>query len=158
MYRSYIARGAMFFLDGVPDRFGTVGERPASWFDKVEFVRMAPIPGAGFGPGIYFYTKRGAPQEFLHTDALGMISTRIIGYSLIRKFYSPQYDDQSLRSEKKDFRSTLYWNPIVRTDSTGVTNVSFYNSDQTGEVQVVVEGITSDGKLCRGLCRYNVTH
>jgi len=58
---------------------------------------------------------------------------------------------------KDDFRNTLYWNPIVKTDSTGVANVAFYNSDQTGEVQVVVEGITADGKLCRGLCRYTVT-
>jgi len=156
MYRNFSEKGAQIFLDGVPDVFGTVGERPASWFDKVEFLYTASIPEGGFGPGIFFYTKRGSPQEYTHTDALGMISARVIGYSLIRKFYSPQYDNQSLHSEKKDFRSTLYWNPIVRTDSTGVANVSFYNSDQTGEVQVVVEGVTADGKLCRGLCKYNV--
>jgi len=59
---------------------------------------------------------------------------------------------------KNDFRSTLYWNPIVRTDSLGKASISFYNSDQTGEVQVVVEGITSDGKLCRGTGKYTVAH
>ena len=59
---------------------------------------------------------------------------------------------------KNDFRSTIYWNPIVRTDSTGVAQVSFFNSDETGNVQIVVEGITADGKLCRGLGSYMVKH
>jgi len=50
----------------------------------------------------------------------------------------------------------LYWNPVVRTDSTGLAQVSFFNSDETGNMQVVVEGITVNGKLCRGLSTYVV--
>jgi len=38
----------------------------------------------------------------------------------------------------------------------GLANVAFYNSDQAGDVQVVVEGVTANGKLCRGLCKYKV--
>lgn len=156
MFRSYSAKGAQIFLDGVPDLFGTVGERPTSWFDRVEFVRMAPIPGAGFGPGIFFYTKRGSPNEKPEW-ALGITATKLVGYSVIRNFYSPVYDGhEDQKNIKIDFRSLLYWNPNVNTDVEGLAWVSFYNSDQTGKVQVVAEGITKDGKLCRGIFNYNV--
>ena len=156
-YRSFSRREAQLFLDGMPIRYPEfVTSLPASWFDKVEFVRMAPIPGKGIGPGIYFYTKRGAPNEKPEW-ASGITATKLVGYSVIRSFYNPVYDgSEGKKNNKKDLRNTLYWNPIVRTDSKGVAEVRFYNSDQTGEVRVVVEGVTSDGKLCRGVGKYKV--
>jgi hypothetical protein len=159
MYRSWCNQereGVKFFLDGVPDITGIVASSPASWYDKIEFVRMAPIPGAGFGRGIYFYTKRGAPNE-KPTWASGITATKLVGYSVIRNFYSPVYDgSEDKKNNKNDFRSTLYWNPLVETDEDGTGWVSYYNSDLDGEVQVVVEGVTKDGKLCRGEFKYNV--
>jgi hypothetical protein len=154
IYRSFGQHGAKFFLDGFPD-FGRIGDMPTSSFDKVEFVKMAPIPG-GFGPGIYFWTKRGARNE-KPTWASGITETKLVGYSVIRNFYSPVYDgSEDMKSKKKDFRSTLYWNPLVQTDEDGNGWVSFYNSDLVGEVQVVVEGVTKEGKLCRGVFKYDV--
>jgi hypothetical protein len=159
--RSYQAHSENFnipiqhYLDGVPVDPEFIYGKPQSWFDKVEFLKMAPGKN-GFGPGIYFYTKRGAPNEKPEW-ASGITSTKLVGYSVIRSFYSPVYDgSEDKKNNKKDFRSTLYWNPIVRTDSNGFKEVSFYNSDQTGEVQVVVEGVTADGKLCRGVGKYKV--
>jgi hypothetical protein len=155
MFRSFVEHEAKFFLDGFPALMD-VGSLPTSWFDKVEFVRMAPVPGAGFRRGIYFYTKRGAPNE-KPTWASGITSTKLVGYSVIRNFYSPVYDGSDEKKNKKnDFRNTLYWNPLVETDEDGAGWVSYYNSDLDGEVQVVVEGVTKDGKLCRGVFKYNV--
>ncbi len=149
---------AMLYLDAVPVDFELLSTFSSKTFDKIEILKFAPMAGSkGAGGAIFFYTKRGEKFVNAPTDALGMKSTRIIGYSVIRKFYAPNYESQQPAEMKNDFRSTLYWNPIVRTDSLGRTNVSFFNSDQPGEVQVVVEGITSDGKLCRGVSRYNVT-
>jgi hypothetical protein len=147
---------AILYLNSAPANAEEISSMPTSSFDKIEVLKYAPMTSCATCGAIFFYTKRGAKFENVSTDDLGMKSAMITGYSLIRKFYSPQYEVQSVPSDKKDFRSTLYWNPIVRTDATGVANVAFYNSDQTGEVQIVVEGITSDGKLCRGLCKYNV--
>ena len=146
---------AQFYLDGVPVDREFIASMPVGIFDKVEVVKIGGFMKGG-GPGVFFYLKRGMKQQYTHADAIGMKSSMVIGYSVIRKFYSPQYTSRPKTNEKEDFRSTLYWNPIVRTDSTGVANVSFYNSDQTGDVQVVVEGITADGKLCRGLGKYKV--
>jgi hypothetical protein len=153
MFRSWTVEGvgAKIYLNGFPDVSNLVPSTPASWFDKVEFVRYY-----NGGRSIFFYTKRGAPNE-KPTWASGITSTKLVGYSVIRSFYSPVYDgSEDKKNNKKDFRSTLFWNPIVRTDSKGIAGVSFYNSDQTGDVDIVVEGVTADGKLCRGVGKYKV--
>ena len=155
----YRGKSLMLFLNGTPADYNLIKHFPSQAFDKVELIKMGSFAGVNYSGGIlYFYTKRG--EKFVNgpTDALGMKSSRIIGYSVIRKFYAPNYESQQPAEIKNDFRSTIYWNPIIRTDSLGRANVSFFNSDHPGEVQVVVEGITSDGKLCRGLSRYNVSH
>lgn len=154
--RRFMGRNPQYFLDGSPVDAAFIADKPASWFDKVEAVTMAPTSG-GIGPGLYFYSKRGA-QQYFQSDVFGMKSYMILGYSVTRKFYAPEYENRDLPAERKDFRSTLYWNPVVRTDSTGVAQVSFYNSDEPGNMQVVVEGVTADGKLCRGVARYKVSY
>jgi len=147
----------LIYLDGIPADYQLLSTFSSQTFDKVEFIRSGIEVGVNYPGGIlYFYTKRGVKFENKPTDGLGMKSARVIGYSVIRQFYSPSYESNLQPEMKNDFRSTIYWNPIVRTDSLGRAAVSFYNSDQTGEVQVIVEGITSDGKLCRGVAKYNV--
>lgn len=39
-------------------------------------------------------------------------------------------------------RSTLYWNPDVRTDENGFASLSFYTADNTGKFRIVVDGTT----------------
>lgn len=147
---------AQFYLNGAPVDRDFLESLPVNGFDKVEVLKFSPLIKGG-GPGVFFYLKRGAPQ-YVPADVFGMKSYAIIGYSVIREFYSPEYETKEIPNERKDFRSTLYWNPIVRTDSTGVAQVLFNNSDEAGNMQVVVEGVTADGKLCRGVCRYNVSY
>ncbi len=156
---SFYYRGspATTYLDGFPVDYMHLSTYPCSSFDKIELLKFNPQGGWLRGGGaIHFYTKRG--QKFVNapTDAVGMKSAKIYGYSVIRKFYAPQYESKIPPDRKNDFRGTLYWDPILRTDSTGVANVSFYNSDQTGDVDIVVEGVTADGKLCRGVGKYKV--
>ena len=160
--KSFYIRGnqksALLLLDGVPIDGDFIVSIPVGSFDKIEVVKFAPMLGSkGINGAIFFYLKRGAKQTTINPDALGMKSAQVIGYSVMRKFYVPNYKSQLPKEKKDDFRSTLYWNPIVRTDSLGLAKVAFYNSDQTGDVQVIVEGVTADGKLCRGVGKYKVT-
>lgn len=150
---------AKLYLDGIPVDFELISTFSASSFDKIEILRNGSIAGAsGAGGAVFFYTKRGQKFENVAKDKIGMKSSRIVGYSVIRKFYSPNYESGPAAEMKNDFRSTLYWNPIVRTDANGKASVGFYNSDENGEFDVVVEGLTSDGKLCRGIGKYRVKH
>jgi hypothetical protein len=156
LYRSFMQREAKFFIDGVFDRFGLIEDVTATSVDKVEFLRMTYRPGFGYGPGIFVYLKRGNPYENIEYSP-GIRPATLTGFSVIRKYYSPNYDEKdNKQNEKNDFRSSLYWNPVLTTDSEGVTWVSFYNSDQLGDVQVVVEGVTKEGKICRGVYKYTV--
>ncbi|HLN73558.1 MAG TPA: hypothetical protein VK205_09705, partial [Prolixibacteraceae bacterium] len=156
LYRLWSNRpgGCAVFVDGFPDYSGVLGSVPSSWIDKVELVRMAWRPHEGYGPAAYFYLKRGIINEEKEYSP-GIRPVNLIGFSVVRNYYSPQYDGTA-NNEKSDFRSSLYWNPAIETDSEGLTWVSFYNSDQTGEVKIVVEGITKDGKICRGVYKYTV--
>lgn len=44
---------------------------------------------------------------------------------------------------KPDFRSTLYWNPEVRTDKNGKARISFFVTDDIGKVKVRVRGLAA---------------
>ena len=147
-------RGPVYVLDGsVVDR-DLISDIPAGKFEKVEIIKNGVPYGNPDGGAVCFFTKKGA---FTRTpNSIGMKSSTIIGYSVIRKFYSPSYETQQQSQIKDDFRNTLYWNPVVRTDSTGSAQVSFYNSDQAGDVIIVAEGIDATGKLCRGTSQYKV--
>ena len=64
-----------------------------------------------------------------------------------RKFYSPVYDsEEQINSTIPDFRTALYWNPSVNTDTHGKSDLSFYTSDKPGQYIGIIEGITADGK------------
>ncbi|MEQ9168585.1 MAG: hypothetical protein RLO12_20170 [Fulvivirga sp.] len=43
------------------------------------------------------------------------------------------------------FRSTIYWNPAVSVNESGTGEVEFYLSDDVGEMQIYLEGITKEG-------------
>jgi len=64
-----------------------------------------------------------------------------------KEFYVPAYDKPEVRNDSTpDLRTTIYWNPVIRTDIEGKAKVSFYTADNTGAYSYVLEGI-GDNKL-----------
>lgn len=45
-----------------------------------------------------------------------------------------------------DFRSTVYWNPSVKTITAGKASFSFYTTDDTGPLIIKILGMTADGR------------
>jgi len=45
-----------------------------------------------------------------------------------------------------DLRSTLYWNPILKTDFRGYNEITFMTSDDVGPMKIKVQGVTNDGR------------
>jgi hypothetical protein len=156
------ARGdaVKIYLDGIEDRIGLTRDLPMQMFDKVEYVRMGITAGINYKGGIlFFYTKRGMKNEKpAYVKSQGMEGLQVVGYSVSRKFYTPEYDLPEEPEIKEDIRNTIYWNPLVMTDSTGIAIETFYQSDESGEMKIVVEGLTTDGKLCRGIGNYTVKY
>ena len=90
------------------------------------------------------YTKTGPADT--GKGASNFQAIKVLGYSPSARFRSPGYEDANIDLTKADYRSTLYWNANVKTDSkTGVGSISFFASDLSGRYRVVVEGITQGG-------------
>ncbi len=67
-------------------------------------------------------------------------------------FFSPDYSLPVVKESRiPDSRNTLYWDPRLRTDSTGRAVVEFFTSDEPGEYEILVEGFTPDGIFGRGM-------
>ena len=82
--------------------------------------------------------RRGKP--------LSMATIHQQGWKPDIKFYSPQYTDKNQKT-RPDHRTTLYWNPKVKTDANGHATVRFYASDISKRYLVTLEGVGNDGTL-----------
>lgn len=70
-----------------------------------------------------------------------------LGYQLPAEFYSPKYDTKEKKDSKApDLRTTLFWQPRLEVDGTGRASFSFYNSDQTKDYLMVIEGVSDNGQ------------
>jgi hypothetical protein len=120
---------------------------------KVEVVstNMALISMLG-GPSIVITTKIGAYSR-RYEPSISSISPQ--GFNNTKEFYSPKYKNDGQDTPILDLRSTIYWNPSVKT-SGGKGKFDFFNADSKGSYRVVVEGINSDGYLGRQVYRYVV--
>lgn len=112
--------------------------------------RTNPLYGSQGAFGILsFYTKKGISDDGAK-DPKNFYTVKIQGYSTSNPFRSPDYENAGVKDTKIDYRSTLYWNPNVKTDiRTGTVTFSFFASDLSGRYHVVVEGVTHLGKPLR---------
>jgi hypothetical protein len=114
----------------------------------------AAIFGANGANGVIaFYTKEGKnyipPRE-------GIYKFTNIGFKGTREFYSPQYDIQKPEHAKPDERVTIFWDPLILTDSTGHATVSFYNHDLETEITGIIEGLSNNGLPGHLIFKYKV--
>ena len=104
--------------------------------------------GGGSGGAIAIYTKRGGSKGG-NLNSKGMENTVLGGYSVFKEFYNPNYDKPTANFES-DNRTTLYWNPYVLTNKRSPrVRIEYYNNDSSKKLQIVLEGINSNGKLAR---------
>jgi uncharacterized protein YfaS (alpha-2-macroglobulin family) len=73
-----------------------------------------------------------------------LLITDVDGYYESRTFYSPTYHTDKERN-RKDARTTIFWEPQVTTNAEGKATVSYYNADPKTRIKVSVQGITNKG-------------
>jgi hypothetical protein len=63
-------------------------------------------------------------------------------------FIAPDYtaSDKQL-SRVPDFRNTLYWNPLVKTNNSGKAYIEFWTCDIKSDYVICIQGVTSDGRI-----------
>jgi hypothetical protein len=121
------------------------------------FPRACGMPGTPVtGNVIAIYTHAGKGLHGVKAP-VGISKLTMPVFSKPREFYTPRYEQLKAEDwEKPDLRSLVHWNPKLKTDSVGKSNLSFYNSDNTGSIRVVVEAISNNGEIGYSELLYDV--
>jgi hypothetical protein len=113
---------------------------------KLDVVSTDYLYGPVIFNGIMSFTTYKGDLAGLEIDPRAVVLD-YEGLQLERKFYSPVYEsDRELNSTIPDFRSALYWNPEVITNSEGKNSLEFYTGDRPGKYICVIEGSTTNGE------------
>jgi TonB-dependent SusC/RagA subfamily outer membrane receptor len=117
--------------------------------DRIEVLKGASAAAYGSRGGngvILIYTRRGGEEPEISPNQ-GYGDIILPGLSYTREFYSPAYDVPSEEHIMPDKRTTLYWDPDVRTNNLGQAVVGFFNSDDARKLQVEIQGVTDYGDI-----------
>ena len=99
----------------------------------------------GGGGVIVIHTRVGGPVQQENSD-LGSYQYTHPGFHKARSFYSPDYTTPHESHQKPDLRSTLYWTPWLAVDENGKQNFTFFTGDKKTDYQIMIQGITHDGR------------
>jgi TonB-dependent SusC/RagA subfamily outer membrane receptor len=167
---SVIIRGAssfqssnapLYVLDGITsDDVGLIQNIPPCDVETIDVLKgaEASIYGSRGANGVIsVLTRRGGSNRDYSKDIIpGVITTKKLGYSVAREFYAPRYDVQKQEHVRPDFRSTLQWSPNVKTDANGKATLTFWNTDGTGNMLIIAEGVGVNGRVGVGKHEYTV--
>jgi len=154
--------GPLCVVDGVPvgnslnDNFPTGSLLDPNDITRIEIL-TGPEAAALFGSqgsgGVVLINTRSSASEnrFPMGRRLSRYSWVRIDprrFSSAREFYVPP-PSVATDSERKDFRTTVYWNPSVITNEKGEATVSFTHNDGVSAFRITAEGFSGDGLLGR---------
>lgn len=101
--------------------------------------KLARLGFVGKNGIVMVQTKQGNAREPLNQENL------ITGLQMPVRFHSPNYDN-SVKSLKPDFRSTIFWAPSISTDSNGNAKIAFYTSNDVGSLEIRIDGFSKNGE------------
>lgn len=133
------------FLDEIETDASVISTIPANQVALVK-VYSSFVGSWGNAPGgvLSIYTKKG--EDY---GKSGSYANMVVynGYTVSKQFYAPDYSVNK-ETDKADNRITLDWRPSIFVNSINPKiPLSFYNNDRTKKFKVVVEGMTTSGKL-----------
>ncbi len=117
--------------------------------EDVVSVSLVPSYRAGlYGPDelpqalIFYKLKPDHLRKYRRNASINSISP--LGYKQAVEYYQPKYDVPN----QPDLRTTVAWVPAVQFDDEGRATIEFYTADRETDYDVIIEGITSDGRPC----------
>ena len=122
-------------------------EIPITQVERMGYVKDPPMANGRIF--VYIYLKPGY-SLFANGKRLSFVRAMPLGYHEPVEFYQPKYEIEEERANPEpDERPTLYWNPDVRLTNQKKEVLKFYTSDSQSRFRIIIEGITSDGKVVR---------
>jgi len=142
----------VFFVDGVGfTDFEDISNLTTDMIESIDILKGV-IGGAmlgvrGANGAISITTRKGGEDG---RKPLNYTVFTPLGYQKPVEFYSPTYEtleDKNLNIP--DFRTTIFWKPDVVIFDAGEAGFEFYTSDFSTTYSVVIEGLTTDGRIIR---------
>jgi hypothetical protein len=135
-------------FESVVDRISAMS---AQEIERIEVYKYSSgaVYGSRGATGIISITTRISSDYPSLDERIKFDGIKIQGFSASKKFYSPDYANPT-DNVRADYRSTIYWNPYVRTSDNNQAQISFYAADLPTQYRIVVEGITNDGRIVHG--------
>ncbi|RYU96613.1 TonB-dependent receptor [Emticicia agri] len=151
-----------YLLDGMMVDKMTLLSIPVFDVDKIDVLKGADaaIYGSRGGNGVIsVLTKRGSPSND-GGPPQGIDVSDIYGYAVPKEFYSPNHAEASMEdftaNARPDYRSTIHWAPIVKTNAKGKAKLSFFNTNAETTVDIRLEGMALAGMPVRAKSSYLV--
>ncbi len=140
----------LLIVDGFPmdpEYLGKIHKSEIAQIDVLKSIDNIVIYGLQGSNGvIVIYTKKGGPQKSDNLFDIKVVNP--LGYQKPVEFYVPKYDTpQARESALPDLRTTIHWQPDVKTDETGTASFDFYTADSESRYTIIIEGLTDDGKI-----------
>jgi len=123
--------------------------------DHIDIVNRIYIRGDHIYGGIVsFITGRGDRAGIALPGGSTFIT--FTGLSDLYETVFPDYEGAVRNERMPDLRNTLYWAAHYEITPENRGSFTFYTSDVTGEFMIVVRGMTSDGNVLSGSCKFIV--
>ncbi|MCE6990740.1 TonB-dependent receptor plug domain-containing protein [Dyadobacter sp. CY323] len=149
-----------FVLDGMPVDKEMVISMNVHDVESIDVLKGAgaAIFGSRGGNGVIsILTKRGNENYDYSQDIVpGVLVSQIAGFNVPRAFYSPVYNAGNAQNAIPDYRSTIFWAPMLKTDKNGKARFSYFNSDAVSNVDISAEVLSFAGVPGYGKASYSV--
>lgn len=150
----------LYLLDGMPVEADALSSINPCDVDNIDILKGADaaIFGSRAATGVIaVLTKRGGNNyDYSKDPASGVSIQRRVGYYVAREFFAPKYDIALPDHVRPDFRSTLHWQPNVRTDATGKATLTYWNTDANAKIHINAQGVSTQGRVGVGTAVYEV--
>jgi hypothetical protein len=103
-----------------------------------DFSKLARLGGVGRNGVVIVQTRKPDPEAVKSSGAYVTVQ----GISTTTPFKVTSYTADA-SSMAPDFRSTLYWNPSIRTTKDGKALITFWASDDVGQMTINIVGTTT---------------
>ena len=150
------AKPPLIIVDGSPyndENFDALGDLPVYDIESIDVFRgpgAAAFGSRGANGVISITTRRARENRHAESDDTNYMVFTPFGYQKPVEFYSPKYETpEAKHSGIPDNRTTIFWKPDIVITGAGETTVEFYTSDFKTTYSIVIEGLTTDGRIVR---------
>jgi TonB-dependent SusC/RagA subfamily outer membrane receptor len=133
----------------------TVSVHDVESIDVFKYASAAAFGVRGTNGVISITTRRGIDvirevESWREKEALNYTVYTPLGYQKPVEFYAPRYETlEAKHLTIPDYRTTIFWKPDIVISDGGEATFDFYTSDFSTSYSVVIEGITTDGRIIR---------